>query len=72
MRHFLIRRLTKGALGVSLMVTVEELITNTNAASRELPTPPPEAQGKPLDSLGAWSPVNSFRRGKRRIMWSSQ
>ena len=68
MRYFLIRRLTEGALGVGLMVPVEELITYTNAASRELPTPWPEAQRKPLDSLGAWSPVNIVRRGKRSVM----
>ena len=68
MRHFLVRGLTKRALGVSLMVPVEELITNTNAASRELPLPTAEVQGKPLDSLGAWSPVNIVRRGKRSIM----
>ena len=63
MRHFLIRRLTNGALGVSLMIPVEKLITITNAASRELPLPTAEAQGKPLDGLGAWSPINFVTRG---------
>ena len=68
MRHFLLRRLTEKAPGVRLMVPVEELITNTNEASRELPTPPPETQGESVDSLKAWSPVNIVRRRYRSIM----
>ena len=61
MRNFLVRSLAKRTLGVRLVVPVEELITDPNAASRKLPTPSPEAQGKPLDSLRAGSPINSVR-----------
>ena len=58
MRNFLVRSLAKRALGVRLVVPVEELITKPNASCRELPSPSVEAQGSPLDSLGAGSPVN--------------
>ena len=61
MRNFLVRSLAKRTLGVRLVVPVEELITDPNAASGKLPTPPPEAQGKPLDSLRAGSPIHSIR-----------
>jgi len=45
MRHFLIRSLTQGALGMVLVVPVEKLISYTNATGRELPSPSLEAQG---------------------------
>ena len=49
---------------------MEKLITDTNAAGRKLPTPPLESWGKPLDSLGARSPVNGVAIGNGSIMMS--
>ena len=45
MRHFLIRGLGKGTLGVGLVVPVEELVSNPNASSGELPLSSLLAQG---------------------------
>ena len=61
MGNFFVRSLAKGALGVGLVIPVEELVSNPNASSRELPSPSLEAQGWPLDSLGARSPIDIVR-----------
>ena len=54
---------------MGLVVPVEKLVSNTcYAIGRELPSPPLEAHGKPLDGLGARRPVHNLTGGDCNVM----
>ena len=68
MGHFLIGSLTKGTLGVRLILPMEELVPNTNTSRGKLPSPSPKSKWEAFDGLKAWSPVHIFAGGDWKVV----